>query len=86
VAPETASSWVGHDVDRLVHGVVWGRGVALTTELLQVATLLAAVAGFSFTLSLLTDKAYRQDFLHDVVREIRQAFAVRAAYLQAIGG
>ncbi len=86
VAPETASSWVGHDVDRLVHGVLWGRGVALTTELLQVATLLAAVAGFSFTLSLLTDNAYRQDFLHDVVREIRQALAVRAAYLQAVGG
>lgn len=84
VAPETASSWVGHDVERLLHGVLWGRGVALTVELLQVATLLAAVAGFSFTLSLLTDNAYRQDFLHDVVREVRQAFAVRAVYLRSL--
>lgn len=86
VAPDTASSWVGHPVERLVHGVLWGRGMALTVELLQVATLLAAVAGFSFTLSLLTDDAYRQDFLHDVVREVRQALAVRAAYLQARRG
>lgn len=86
VAPDTASAWVGHDVDRVLHGVLWGRSVALTVELLQVATLLAGVAGFSFTLSLLTDNAYRQDFLHDVVREVRQAFAVRAAYLRALRG
>ena len=83
VAPDTAASWVGGDEGVDVAGVLWGRGVALTVELLQVATLLAAVAGFSFTLSLLTDRAYRQEFLHDVVREVRQAFAVRAVYLGA---
>jgi hypothetical protein len=85
VAPDTATAWVGRDVHRLVHGELWGRGVALTAELLQVATLLAAVAGFSFTLSLLTDRAYRQEFLDEVVQEIRQAFAVRAVYLHAVG-
>ena len=47
---------------------------------------LTAINTLAGNVVLLTDKAYRQDFLHDVVREIRQAFAVRAAYLQAIGG
>jgi len=86
VAPQTATAWVGRDVHRLVEGVLWGRSVALTAELLQVAALLAGVAGFSFTLSLLTDRTYREEFLRDVVLEVRQAFAVRAVYLAAIAG
>lgn len=61
-----------------------GPSVALTAELLTVAGLLAVVSGFSFTLSLLTDDAYRREFLEDVVGEVRQAFAVRAAYLYAL--
>lgn len=48
------------------------------------AALLAGVAGFSFTLSLLTDRTYREEFLRDVVREVRQAFAVRAVYLATL--
>jgi hypothetical protein len=84
VTPETATTWVGHNVHLLVDRRIWGRRVALTAELLQVAAFLSAVAGFSFTLSLLTDKAYRDEFLDDVVREVRQALAVRALYLRAL--
>lgn len=84
VSPKTATAWVGRDVHELVGGDLWGRQVALTAELLQVAAFLSAVAGFSFTLSLLTDSAYRREFLNDVVQEIRQAFAVRAVYLAAL--
>lgn len=83
VTPETAAAWTGGEVDELVRGVVWGRPVALTTELLQVAALLSAVAGFSFALSLLTDAVYRREFLTEVLCEVREALAVRAVYLAA---
>ncbi len=89
VTPETATVWVGRDVHLIVDRRLWGREVGLSAELLQVAAFLSAIAGFSFALSLLTDKAYRDEFLKDVVREVRQALAVRVLYLSAraaIGG
>lgn len=85
VTPETARAWTGGDLHVLLRGTLWGRPVALTAELLQVSGLLASVAGFSFTLSLLTDSAYRKEFLEDVLGEVREAFAVRAVYLAALG-
>lgn len=84
VTPQTGTAWVGRDIHMIVSGELWGRSVALTAELLQVSALLAAVAGFSFTLSLLTDATYRDGFLHDVVFEVRQALAVRTVYLRAL--
>lgn len=86
VTPETATAWVGRDVHLIVDRRLWGRQIGLSAELLQVAAFLSAIAGFSFTLSLLTDKAYRDEFLEDVVREVRQALAVRALYLRARAG
>jgi len=83
VTPQTATVWVGRDVHLLVDRRLWGRHVGLSAELLQVAAFLSAIAGFSFALSLLTDKAYRDEFLRDVVREVRQALAVRVLYLRA---
>ena len=84
MTPETASGWAGEDVSMLLRAELWGRPVALTSELLHVAALLASVAGFSFTLSLLTDEAYRKEFLDEVVCEVREALAVRAVYLGAL--
>ncbi|MGH9279720.1 MAG: hypothetical protein ACRD12_16685 [Acidimicrobiales bacterium] len=84
VTPEIAADWSGTEVHVLLDGTLWGRPVALTAELLTVACLLAVVAGFSFTLSLLTDDTYRREFLEDVLGEVRQAFAVRAAYLHVL--
>ena len=84
VTPEIAADWSGSPADVLLEGTLWGRSVALTAQLVTVATLLAVVSGFSFTLSLLTDDAYRREFLEDVVGEVREAFAVRAAYLNAV--
>jgi hypothetical protein len=85
VTPALAREWTGGALDVVVQGTLWGRPFALSVELIQVCALLAAVAGFSFTLSLLTDETYRREFLVDVLAELRQAFAVRAAYLTAIG-
>jgi len=83
ITPDTSEHWTGTR-DAILQRVLWGRQIALTWELLKVALLLAAVSGFSFTLSLLTDDAYRREFLEDVLCEVREAFAVRVAYLASV--
>jgi len=48
-------------------------------ELLRVAGFLATFAGLSFTVYLVTDPTYRNEFRTDVASELREAFGVRAA-------
>jgi hypothetical protein len=81
VTPETTAAWVGSDAHLLIDGELWGRPVAVTAELLQVAGFLTAFSGFYFTVYVLTDATYRKEFLDEVLAELRQAFAVRAVYL-----
>ena len=49
------------------------------------AVFLAGFSGFYFTVYLVTDATYRQEFFEDVVGELREAFAVRVVYLERIG-
>lgn len=86
VTPELTTTWVGADAHLLLDGTLWGRPVAVTTELLQVAGFLTAFSGFYFTVYVLTDATYRKEFLDEVLVELRQAFAVRAVYLASRGG
>lgn len=81
------SSWAGVEVHALVDIVIWGRQVALTDALLKVAAFLTAFSGLYFTVVVLTDTTYRDEFLVDIVDEMRQAFAVRLIYLaELLGG
>ena len=59
VTPATAGAWSGARAPpgRLAG---WGRPVALTSELLQVAGFLTAFSGFYFTVYVLTDITYRK--------------------------
>ena len=84
VTPATAALWSGVSVNVLADWQWWGRPVALTTELLQVAGFLTAFSGFYFTVYVLTDVTYRREFLDDVLGEVREALAVRAVYLAAV--
>ncbi len=84
VTPETAALWSGVPVHVVADWEWWGRPVALTAELLQVAGFLTAFSGFYFTVYVLTDMTYRREFLDDVLAEVREALAVRAVYLAAV--
>jgi len=79
-------SWIGQDPDRLATLDMWGQELVLTRELLHVAAFLAAFAGLYFTVVLLTDTTYREEFLEEVVDEVRESFAARAVYLAYLGG
>jgi hypothetical protein len=81
LTPEVMTTWTGQALHVAYRFDVWGREVQLTRELLQVATFLSGFSGLYFTVTMLIDATYRQEFLEDVVGEVRQAFAVRAMYL-----
>ena len=80
--PSTIATWTQSE-PRVLLDLGW-LGTALTAELLQVAVFMASFSGFYFTISVLTNYAYRDEFFEDVVGDVRHAFAVRAVYLGAL--
>ena len=68
------AGWIGHPT----HHVPGLPNVSV--ELLQVATFLAAFSGLYFTVTVLTDETYRDQFFTGVMAELERALAVRAAY------
>jgi hypothetical protein len=83
--PDVIASWTQQPA-RFVgpEFAVLGREVRFTEELLRVASFLAAFSGLYFAVTVVTDATYRDEFFEDVVGEVRQAFAVRAAYLERV--
>ena len=65
---------------------IFGTAHVLTWELIRVAVFLSGFAALYFTVYLTTDATFREEFFEDTVAEVRQAFAVRAAYLEVIKG
>ena len=77
------ASWIESE-PRILAQPGWPRGAVVTEELLRVAIFLAAFSGFYFTISVLTNREFRDEFFEDIVGEVRQACAVRVVYLGAI--
>jgi hypothetical protein len=81
IAPETVQAWTGEPAHSMTPvWTFWGRRVVLTHELTRVAFFLASFTAFYFTVYALTDTTYRAEFYDEVVGDMREAFAVRAAY------
>ncbi|HWC68043.1 MAG TPA: hypothetical protein VG478_08265 [Acidimicrobiales bacterium] len=80
----STAGWVGGDVNVLLSWSLDQRRMVVTEELLRVAGFLATFTGLSFTVYLVTDPTYREEFRTDVASELREAFAVRAAYRWAL--
>jgi hypothetical protein len=53
-------------------------------EAVKVAVFIGGLAGLSFAISALTDENYRREFFDDVLTDLRQVLAVRAAYLASL--
>ncbi len=88
VRPDTIAQWTvgGADgIDRIIDLELFGAEIPLTAELLKVTGFLMAFTALQFTVSALTDQAYREEFFDDLIIEIRQALAVRVEYLDQIG-
>ena len=86
VRPDIQARWVD-DADAsasLLEFDLWGSPAMLTPALLRVAVFLGVFSGFYVAVYAVTDATYREQFFDRVASELRQTFAVRAAYLRAI--
>lgn len=79
IREEVVVSWLGSPGEEIAP---LGIDVGLTTELLRVATGIAAISGLYYAIAVLTDTTYREEFLDDVRREMRANFVARAEYLR----
>jgi hypothetical protein len=87
IPESTTQAWTTLDaVDVLASWTVSGRTLVITEPLLRVAGFLGAFTGMYFTVVLSTDATYREEFAEDVAPQIRQALAVRVAYLHYRSG
>jgi hypothetical protein len=83
ITPDVIESWLGHTGHAIVTFHVGDREVLLTQELLKISGFLAAFSGLYFTVVLVTDGTYREEFFDEILAELRQTFAVRAVYRRA---
>jgi hypothetical protein len=86
IEPETVmTSWLEHGGHEVAVFWIGGHEFVLTKELLKVSIFLAAFSGLYFTVVLVTDATYREEFFDEILAELRQSFAVRSVYLRARG-
>jgi len=78
------SEWAGVPADVLASVTIVGRELSLTGTLLTVALTLGAFCGLYFTISALSDAAYRAEFFSEADRSLKRVFAVRAVYRTAL--
>jgi hypothetical protein len=81
ITPEVTEAWLGRPGDVLLDLELFGREAIVTAELLKLSAFLASFSALYFAVTLVTDDTYRREFFDEVVGELRQTFAVRAAYL-----
>ena len=85
VRETTLASWLGEDAitagDRYISSDIFGNRVLLSRQLIFVAGFVSAFAGLQFAVSVVNDAKYRSDFAEGMAIEVRQALAVRTAYL-----
>jgi hypothetical protein len=77
-------TWLGEQPDVLVQFTLFGSELVLTNELLKAAAFLAGFAALQFTVSLLSDSAYQDEFLDELHDELRDSLAARAVYLNVM--
>jgi hypothetical protein len=86
IEPETVmTSWLEHGGHEVAVFWIGGHEFVVTKELLKVSIFLAAFSGLYFTVVLVTDATYREEFFDEILAELRQSFAVRSVYLRARG-
>ncbi len=82
VGPDVREAWIGREGDVLLTVGVLGEQAQVTGELLRVAGGVAGLSGLYYAIAVLTDEAYRDQFLDRLSADMRAVFADRAEYLR----
>ena len=78
------AEWAGAAVPVLASVTLLGREFALTGVLITVSLTLGAFCGLYFTVSAMSDAAYRAEFFSEADQELERVFAVRTVYRTAL--
>lgn len=86
IRPEVIAAWLGDAVDpgHLADWRWFGHEIVVTRALVHVAGFLGVLSGFYFTVYVITDSTYREEFFEEIIDQVRQSLAVRRAYLALI--
>jgi hypothetical protein len=84
VPPHLQATWIEQPPNVLFTFDLFGEEMGMTTELIKVAGFVASFSALQFTVSLLSDRGYEGEFLQGLRADLRQAFAVRAVYLETV--
>jgi len=84
VGPELTRAWTGSPGNLLSDFQLLGHPVQVTEELMRVAGAIAAFSGVYYAISTLTDATYREEFLSEITKEMKETFAARAEYLRLL--
>jgi hypothetical protein len=81
VNAEVRESFMGSPGHEVISFELFGEPVQVTRELLRVSGGIALFSGLYWAVAVLTDSAYRTEFLDELTREMRDTFRARADYL-----
>ena len=85
IRPPVVAAWLGDiGTEVLASWELVGQRFEVTRAHLHVAGFLGALSGFYFTVYVITDATYREEFFTEVLDEVRQSLAVRNAYLALV--
>ena len=85
ISADVIESWTGTDGRQVLSVTMGDITVRVTLELLRVSAGIAALSGLYYSVALLTDSTYRQEFLQELTGELREVFADRPRYLELKG-
>jgi hypothetical protein len=89
IPADVIESWTGTRGQQILWLNLGDIDVRVTVELLRVSAGIAALSGLYYSVAVLTDSTYREEFLDELTGDLRAVFADRARYLelrrQAVG-
>jgi hypothetical protein len=81
IGPQVIESWIGVRGSSLLAFGLAGVDVRITEELLRVACGIATLSGLYYSVAVLTDAVYRDEFLRELTEDLQAVFTDRARYL-----
>ncbi|HEY3141858.1 MAG TPA: hypothetical protein VGJ86_12050 [Acidimicrobiales bacterium] len=74
-------TWVGAEANQLFDFSLFGEKVVVTDQLLRSSFGIAAFSGLYYTVAMLVDATYRDEFVAELTEQMRSTFHIRANYL-----
>ena len=84
VRPDVQQTWTQVPPNVLVEFELLDQPITITEDMLGVAAGIAAFSALYYTIAVLTDVAYRREFLNEITEGMKETFLLRDRYLDLI--